>query len=186
MSFNMNGSQFLGAGNFVQVEPGTHECVLLSAEAYLNDRFNSTETQPQLTLIWDTETVGERDDGSEVDLVIYDSFLNLSLNEKAKLVNRFHAVSDFEPDSVDMQIVFDNDAITGPDHLPHRTDRKEKVNNILLNGESIFGKRALVEVTLNDNGYTKVKSVSKPLAAKAKRRKVLTEPEAQEEAIPGL
>ena len=175
----LTGESF-NSGDFVKAAVGTHPCVLLSAEAYLNNKFQSDELQAQVTLVWDTETIGETDSGEEVDILIFDSFINLSLNEKATLTKRLKALVDFDENTCKLEIVWDGEQIKALTDLPHRTESKKKINDIKIDGVSVFGKPALVAVELNDKGYNKVTSVSKPLASAAKR-KVKAEPAAQDD-----
>ena len=89
-------------------------------------------------------------------------------------------IVDFDENTCKLEIVWDGEQIKALTDLPHRTESKKKINDIKIDGVSVFGKPALVAVELNDKGYNKVTSVSKPLASAAKR-KVKAEPAAQDD-----
>lgn len=159
----LNGADFQGNGGGVKPEQdGTYPATLVSAEIYKNDNFEKTELVPQITLVWDLGEV-ENDDGETVPLLVYDSFIKLSLNEKATFTKRMKALTSFEEKSCNL--VLENDGnVNNLENLPHRTDARLKVTKLEINGESMIGKEALVSLELKDNGWPKVTGVSKPIA----------------------
>jgi len=164
---SVNGSQFQGSSDFIKPEKGTYPCKLVSASMYKNENFDKDKLLTQITLEWDTGLVGENSNGDEVDVVIFDSWLTFSLNEKANLTKRFKALMDFDERTADLQVEF-ADNISSEDDLKHWRDGRAKVMDIRINDKSLFGLEALVEVGENSAGYTKVVNVSKPLVAGAK------------------
>ena len=81
MALKLSGSDYVGTGGVRLEEPGTYECTLTGASAYRNNLYQSEDTRPELTLIWDTGLVAEKDDGEEAPVLIYDSYLNISRND---------------------------------------------------------------------------------------------------------
>ncbi len=154
----------------VTLEEGTYSVTLAGARIYKNEKFQSDELVTQVDLLWDTGEMYENDEGKEVAGIITDSFLTLSFNEKANLVKRLKAIlgKDFDLGraKVGMQIEGHENTNT----LPHRTDGKAKVEEFTVDGESLFGKTAMVGVTINPQGYNRVASVSAPMRAGAGQR----------------
>jgi len=161
----LDGSQFKGGGGGVQLDqPGTYPCTLKGASVYKNNLYQSEETRPEITLIWDTGLVGENNDGEEVPVYVYDSFINLSLNEKAKFVNRLTALmgGTLDPETARLNI----GGVTDLNSLPHRKDGRTEVTSLTLNDEDLFGKEALITVTI-DGDWAKVTNASPPVNAAA-------------------
>lgn len=159
---NLSGSDYKGgAGGAKLEEAGTYPCTLIGASAYQNNKYQSDELTHQVTLIWDTGYIGENDDGEEVPVLIYDAWINLSLNEKAKLISRFAALLGGKLDAETAQVNIKG--ITSLDALQHWKDGRTTIDGITVNGEEMFGKEALVTVILNDAGYPKVTQVAPPV-----------------------
>lgn len=162
MALKLSGSDFTGGGTSVKLdEPGTYPCTLVGASAYLNNKYQSEEVVPQVTLIWDSGYTAENDDGQEVPVLIYDAWLLLSLNEKSNLVKRLTALAGgtLDPETADLEL----GGINSLDQLTHWKEGRTDVERLVLNGEELFGKEALVTVTINDKGYPKVTGVTAPL-----------------------
>lgn len=173
----LSGSEYQG-GDFIKPEAGTHEATLLSAEAYMNDNYEKSARIPQLTLVWDLGLV-ENDNGDEVPLLVYDSFINITLNEKAKLTKRLKALADFDETTCQFVMDFEQE-LKDLSQLPYRVDGKIKIVNLEINGERLFGKTALISLEINDNGYPKVTNVVKPI----KRAKAAAKPVETASATP--
>lgn len=169
MALKLSGSDYVGTGGVRLEEPGTYECTLTGASAYRNNLYQSEETRPELTLIWDTGLLDINDNGEEAPVLIYDSYLNISLNEKANLTKRLTALAGGKLDITKAELALAG--VDSLDDLPHRNDGRVDVTGITLNGEALFGKTALVSVVINDKGYPKVTSVSAPLRKAASKYK---------------
>lgn len=157
----LDGSQFKGGGGGVQLDqPGTYPCTLKGASVYKNNLYQSEETRPEITLIWDTGLVGENDDGEEVPVYVYDSFINLSLNEKAKLINRLTALvgGNLQADTARLNL----GGVTDLHSLPHRKEGRIDVTSLMLNDEEMFGREALITVAI-DGDWAKVTNASPPV-----------------------
>src|SRR5690625_4560562 len=159
---NLNGKDFKGgAGGAKLEEAGTYPCTLIGASAYQNNKYQSDELTNQITLIWDTGYIGENDDGEEVPVYIYDAWINLSLNEKAKLISRFRALLGGTLDAETAQVNIKG--ITSLDALQHWKEGRTTVEGITVNDTDLFGLEALVTVEINDAGYPKVTQVAPPV-----------------------
>lgn len=168
MVITLDGKDFQGtSGGIITIDPGTYPMTLKGARIYRDWDFEKTKLQVKLDLIWDSGMVGENDDGDEVDIMVYDSFIVLSLNEKANLVKRLAALlsNDFNP--AEAKVNLEIEGYDDLEALPTREESRANVNRFEINGESIFGKQALVEVGLNKNGYNKVTNVSRPMSTPA-------------------
>lgn len=160
----INGSNFNSGGKSVTLDPGTYPCTLRGANMYMNNKYQSEETQRQITLIWDTGFTAENEDGEEVDAIIYDSFLNFSFNEKATLTSRVASlIGAFDARTAEIGIKLDG--INTFDELKHFKDGRVDVTDFVVNGQNLFGREVLVTIIHNDKGYAKVTSVSAPIAA---------------------
>lgn len=160
----LNGSNFNSSGKSVTLDPGTYPCTLRGANMYMNNKYQSEETQRQITLIWDTGFTAENEDGEEVDAIIYDSFLNFSFNEKAKLTERVASlIGAFDARAAAIGIKLDG--ISNFDELTHFKDGRTDVTDLLVNDKNLWGLEALVTIVHNDKGYAKVTSVTAPIAA---------------------
>lgn len=163
--FTLDGSQFKGGGGGVQLDtPGTYPCTLKAASVYKNNLYQSEETRPEITLIWDTGLIGENNDGEEVPVYVYDSFINLSLNEKAKLINRLTALMGGTLDATTARLNLGG--VTDLHSLPHRKEGRIDVTSLTLNEQEMFGKEALITVTI-DGEWAKVTNASPPVNASA-------------------
>jgi len=161
MALNLRGSDYKGGTAGAKLdEPGTYECTFIGASAYLNQKYQSEEVVPQLTLIWDSGYMAENDDGEEVPVLIYDAWLLLSLNEKANLVKRLTALAGgtLDPEQANLSLP----GIKSLDDLTHWKDGRTDTA-LVLNGEDLAGRTALVTVTINEKGYPKVTGVTAPL-----------------------
>lgn len=181
-----NGADFNGSGKTVVLEEGTYEATLKSARMYKNEKYQSSDMQTQMDLIWDTGLVDTNDDGEEVPALIYQSFITWSFNERANLSKIVKALmgKEFDPKKAKINLVLD-----GHDNLqtlPHRSDGKVNVEVFEVNNQHLFGKQAMVSVTVNDNGYNRVESVSAPMRKAGTVRRVQSEPESTSSGAPGL
>lgn len=176
MALNLSGKDFQGAGGVRLEEPGTYECTLIGASAYRNNLYQSEETRPELTLIWDTGLVDTNNQGEDAPVLIYDSYLNITLNEKANLTKRLTALAGGKLNIIEADLSIGG--VTSLDALPHRDEGRVDIPSITLNGEELFGKTALVSVTINDKGYPKVTTVAAPVKKNASKYKKATETEA--------
>jgi hypothetical protein len=166
---NLNGSDFNGSKG-VTLEEGTYPVTLKGARIYKNEKYQSDELITQIDLIWDTGETYENDEGKEVPGLITDSFLTLSLNEKANLVKRLQALlgKDFKPGTARVELQVDGHENMAT--LPHRSDGRPEITVFRINGEDLFGKTAMVGVTINSAGYNRVASVSAPMRQGGARR----------------
>lgn len=170
-SLSFSGKDFSGDGEFVKPDPGTYPVTLKAARMYLNNEYQSEETMVQISLIWDTGLVAEKEDGTDVDLLIFDDWIRFSLNEKANLTKRLAALMGhgFNPETAkaDLELA---DGVGSLDDLKHWREGRTDVLKFDVNGESIFGKEAIVTITHNDKGYVKVTNVSAPVKSPATGR----------------
>lgn len=175
-----SGSDYQGkGGGFVTLEDGTYPVTLKAARMYKNNEYGKDPDDPanlmvQIGLIWDTGLVVENDDGEDVEAVIFDDWIRFSLNEKANLVKRLAAImgAGFDPETAKVRLELE-DGITSLDDLPYWREQKVGVTTFELNGETVFGREALVTIAANDKGYSKVTNISSPPKAgggKAKAR----------------
>jgi hypothetical protein len=166
---NLNGSDFNGSKS-VTLEEGTYPVTLKGARIYKNEKYQSDELITQIDLIWDTGETYENDEGKEVPGLITDSFLTLSLNEKANLTKRLFALlgKDFKPGTAKVELQVDGHESMAT--LPHRSDGRPEITVFKINGEDLFGKTAMVGVTINSAGYNRVASVSAPMRQGGARR----------------
>lgn len=169
MALKLSGKDFQGGGGVRLEEPGTYECTLVGASAYRNNLYQSEETRPEITLVWDTGLIDTNDRGEDAPVLIYDSYLNISLNEKANLTKRLAALAGGSLDITKADLAIGG--VNSLEDLPHRNDGRVDVTNLVLNGEDLFGKTALVSVVINDKGYPKVTGVSAPLRKTASKYK---------------
>ncbi len=173
----LNGSDFNGSKGVV-LEEGTYPVTLKGARIYKNERFQSSELATQIDLVWTTGETYENDQGEEVEGLIYDSFLTLSLNEKAKLTARLKAIlgKDFIPGraKVDLQVEGHDSMAT----LPHRSEGRPEITTLRINNEDLFGKTAMVGVTVNPQGYNRVASVAPPMRQGGARKAAASAPAA--------
>ena len=167
---NLDGKDFQAGGKSVALEPNTYPMKLKEARAYRDWDFDKTKIQAKLDLIWDSGLVVENDDGEEVDAYVYDSFIVISLNEKANLVKRLSAILGPNFDPAKCKVALEFEGVSALDELPMREEGKTKITRFDVDGESIFGREALVELSLNKNGYNKVTNVSRPLATAGKAK----------------
>lgn len=157
----LSGSDFKGGGGGPRLEEaGNYPCTLIGANAYINNKFQSEETRPQLTLIWDTGYIGENADGEEVPVLIYDAWINLTLNEKSNLTERLTALlgGSFEPETASLHL----GGVNSLDDLTHWKDGRTDLTSLQVNGQEMFGQQAHVSVVMNDKGYPKVTGVTAP------------------------
>lgn len=178
MAVDLNGADFQG-GTGGKVPEGTYPCKLVGAYIYKSNKFQSEEENVQLDLLWDTDMVFEDDDGKEFDGIARDGFVTLSLNEKSNLAGRLKALLGKALELKTAKVKIEIDEHENTSTLPHWKDGdKPKINVFEVNGESIFGKEAVIGIITNDNGYPKVKSVSAPMAKAGKSRAASTAPAA--------
>ena len=161
---SLSGSDFKGGGSGPRLdEAGTYPCTLIGASAYQNQKYQSEELVNQLTLIYDTGYVGENSDGEEAPVLLYAAWLLLSLNEKSNLVKHLTALmgGTLDPETATLNL----GGIKSLNDLTHWKDGRTDLTGLQVNGVELFGKEALVSVTLNDKGYPKVTGVSAPAKA---------------------
>lgn len=183
MAINLSGSDYSGSGEYVQLDPGTYPATLTGATIYQNLEWKDDPADPdvfmvQVGLIWDTGLVLEKSDGTEFDAIIYDDWLRFSLNEKANLAKRLQAIIPGLDLAAAAVTVETETGLGDLEDAPYWRDGKEKITTFDINGESIFGKEALVTIKHNDKGYVKVVSVTPPLqtSGKAKQRRPVGAP----------
>lgn len=164
MATVFSGSDFNGS-KAVTLDDGTYPATLESIKIYKNDNFEKTGLVTQLDLTWDTGDVVENDDGKEVPALIYQTFVNLSFNKKAKLSDVLRALFGREFDPVTCKVSIEIEDHASPATLEHRSEAKANITSFLVNGEEIVGKQAMVAVTTNDAGYNRVTSISAPMRA---------------------
>lgn len=165
--------EFISSGSGgVKLDPGTYPCKLVGADMYLGTKFQSEETQPNITLIWDSGYTYEDDDGNDRPVYIYDSFLNFKFSPskhsmKSHLTERIYALGfpNFEPGKNKPEVRhedFDNlkEFLAS---LTLRKDGTTALSDFLIDGESLFGREALVQIVHNDKGYVDVVSVTPPV-----------------------
>lgn len=170
MALELNGADFQG-GKGGTVPEGTYPCKLTAAYIYKSNKFQSEEENVQVDLLWDTELSFEDDDGKEFDGIVRDGFLTLSLNDKSNLAKRLQAILG---KSLELKTARVKIEIEGHEHtrtLSHwQAGEKAKINTLEINGESIFGREATIGVSIKENGYNKVTSVSAPMRAAGVKR----------------
>jgi hypothetical protein len=150
------------------VTEGTHNATLKGAQAYMKDAFDDDKPPvAALTLIWETEE--EADDGDS-NLAVFDSFLTLSVHERATLTKRLRPLTTHK-DPRDWQIEIDLEDDKNLSDLPHWRNDKIRVTSIRLNDVELFGTKAMIGVSHNDNGYARVDSVVAAPKAKGKGRR---------------
>ena len=168
---SFDGKDYSGSGEFIKPDPGTYPCTLKGARMYLNNEYESDKTMAQISLIWDTGLIAEKDDGTEVDLLIYDDYIRWSLNEKANLTKRFTAIfgHSYEPETAQVFLKL-ADGVQSLDDLKHWREGRTDVLEFTVNGDNVFGREALVTIVHNAKGYVKVTNVSAPAKAPASGR----------------
>ncbi len=178
MAVELNGADFQG-GKGGKVPEGTYPCKLVGAYIYKSNKYQSDEENVQLDLLWDTEMVFEGDDGEDFDGIVRDGFITLSLNEKSNLAGRLKALLGKALELKSAKVKIEIDGHENTRTLSHWKDGdKAKVNAFEINGETIFGKEAVIGVITNDAGYPKVNSVSAPMAKAGKSRTASSAPAA--------
>lgn len=146
------------AGDFETVDPGAYFATLKSAEIYLSNLYQSDDTRLEMTLVWETDETGS--DGQK--LSIFDSFIGFTLNEKSKLVSRLKPLVNGAGDPRDWKLGISTENGVKLKDVPHRDKERTKVDQFQINGETLFGRGAIVTVEKNDKGYAKVTNVSAP------------------------
>lgn len=156
-----------GGGNSTAnvLEAGTYPCTLTAAEMYKNFKYQSEEETTQITLIWDTGHTVESESGEDIPVYIYDSFINWTFNEKAKLTERltalgFTGVNAKTPIGIDLGGLKSFDEL---ENIRNGREARKSVEAWEVNGENVFGREALITIDINDKGYPRVKQVSAPI-----------------------
>ncbi|HLS02688.1 MAG TPA: hypothetical protein VK054_12030, partial [Beutenbergiaceae bacterium] len=153
------------------LESTTYQATLIAAQMYKNNKYQSEELTNQITLIWDTGLVMETDEGEEVPVYIYDTFINFSFNEKAKLTSRLKALGFEISPTTNVQLKING--ASNLDELEHTKlgrDARKAVEAWEINGENVFGREALVTVEVverNDRKYANVTNASPPMRSPA-------------------
>lgn len=161
----------------LDIEPGAYEATLERITGWNTPQYQKDGLEPTLTFIWN---IGE-DEGGE-PLRLNDTFIRVPrdregwpvLTPRSKLFERLSALAGFPVDAEHEWELLLPEGMDGPeglDALPSLDERGddgfEPVDvDIVIDGESVIGKEAIVTVEKNDKGYLKVTQVS----AKPKKR----------------
>ncbi len=122
----------------------------------------------QITLVWDTGMMTENADGAEIPAMIQDSWLTFSLHEKANLTKRLKSILGPDFDVGTAKVTLELDGAESLNDLTHWKEGRTEITRFDINGESIFGKQALVQIEINANNYNRVTNVSAPMRQNAK------------------
>lgn len=178
--------------NFKAIEPGNYEARLKGMTLQVNTEYESQKfndgdglAYQACTLIWDV-------DGDE----FRDAFIRVSMTDNSKLYNRFSALLGrdlTETDVIEWKVA--KEAVTNyalDQYYKASKDDPEKgvkrgqyvltgdpvyegiegaVEDVLINGESLFGRSCLLQIGKNERGYnTATAKAAAPLPKRTGRR----------------
>ena len=136
---------------------GSYAGRIASATIYMSENYEGTQMVPKIDFVWETNE--ENDDGDKVRLS--DNYIGLkrSNDNRCKLYIRLKPfVKDLDLRKGDIGLEGDFKTL---DDLPEGRDNAAQLEDLTIDGESVFNKWALLSVDVNDRGYTDIIGVSK-------------------------